>query len=569
VNDRSMKIRLGAFVLVAMVALSALVILFGGSPRFFTSRTKYVVLFPEAPGVGPGTPVRKSGVRIGSVTGLELDEATGQVRLAIEIEGKHLPRTNEEPAIARGLLSGDTTLDFIPKADKDGTLFARGEAYPTGSEIPGVPPLNTTRLLSNATQAVPDAREALSTFTTTVSSFRPVGAKAEKTLDEIAEFIRTAKAIVPEVRETNRRIQEFIGGDVPPASPKGSVAPGQKISTVLQAAPDELQPNNLKTLTKEVQDFVKVLKPLADELRTLVKNNQDDLTKSLKNIAQLSERAGQLLNEENRKAMAAVLKRLDESAADILTKENRDAIAVILKNVKDGSGDLKSALIAVNSVASRAEASLKNLDETLKTGTDAFKTIGTAVKKIESRVDDVQAIFDDIKKVTKPLGESAGPMIKSITKAADELGVTIADARQIIALLTKDQGTLGKIVNDPALYNQLVEAATNLSRTMMRAEKIARDLEIFADKVARKPESIGLGGAIRPSIGLKESPFAPLPKDTLQPRPISPVPGGTLQEPTRLEPSFPIAPLTAEGTNRLGPLAPIPPTRSNLLGEGK
>jgi phospholipid/cholesterol/gamma-HCH transport system substrate-binding protein len=31
-------------------------------------------------------------------------------------------------------------------------------------------------------------------------------------------------------------------------------------------------------------------------------------------------------------------------------------------------------------------------------------------------------------------------------------------------------------------------------------------VEIFADKLARHPELIGIGGAIRPSSGLKESP---------------------------------------------------------------
>ena len=33
-----------------------------------------------------------------------------------------------------------------------------------------------------------------------------------------------------------------------------------------------------------------------------------------------------------------------------------------------------------------------------------------------------------------------------------------------------------------------------------------RDVEIFADKLARHPELIGLAGVIRPSSGLKENP---------------------------------------------------------------
>jgi hypothetical protein len=46
---------------------------------------------------------------------------------------------------------------------------------------------------------------------------------------------------------------------------------------------------------------------------------------------------------------------------------------------------------------------------------------------------------------------------------------------------------------------------------LARAERIAGDLEVFADKVARRPELIGVGGVVRPSSGLKDSPFAPTP----------------------------------------------------------
>jgi hypothetical protein len=46
---------------------------------------------------------------------------------------------------------------------------------------------------------------------------------------------------------------------------------------------------------------------------------------------------------------------------------------------------------------------------------------------------------------------------------------------------------------------------------MGRAEKITRDLEVFADKIARRPELIGVGGAFRPSSGLKDLPGSTIP----------------------------------------------------------
>ncbi len=78
--ERNMRVRLGGFVAVALTVLTGMVVTFGGTPTLFTTTTRYAITFPEAPGVAPGTPVRKSGVRIGEVTQLELDPNSGQAK---------------------------------------------------------------------------------------------------------------------------------------------------------------------------------------------------------------------------------------------------------------------------------------------------------------------------------------------------------------------------------------------------------------------------------------------------------------------------------------------------------
>jgi len=46
-------------------------------------------------------------------------------------------------------------------------------------------------------------------------------------------------------------------------------------------------------------------------------------------------------------------------------------------------------------------------------------------------------------------------------------------------------------------------------RILPRVDRILRDIEVFADKIARHPESLGVGGAIRPNSGLKDPPNVP------------------------------------------------------------
>jgi len=61
-------------------------------------------------------------------------------------------------------------------------------------------------------------------------------------------------------------------------------------------------------------------------------------------------------------------------------------------------------------------------------------------------------------------------------------------------------------LTDPSLYRNLNEAADKLNKLLPRVDYILRDVEIFADKIARHPESLGIGGAVHPSSGLKEAP---------------------------------------------------------------
>lgn len=522
--ERALRRRLGVFVAGTLAVLTALVVLFGGAPDVFTARTKYTVLYPEAPGVATGTPVRKSGVRIGRVTGIDIDESSGQVRVNIEVEDKYRPRQSEEPVISRGLLSGDTALDFIPRTDLKGQPIPRAESVPPNSEIVGVAPLNTQRLLNQAQGAIPNAQDALIKFSATMSRFDAVGPKAEKALDEIAAFARLARELVPELRETNKRVQDFIGADGPP-DPKNQ--------DIAFRRADEPEPANLKTLVREIQDFVKTYKPLGEDLRTLLKNSEPELTAALKSLKMLSDRAGLFLTDENRKALSDTLKSFQSASNDLLTEENKKNVNAILKNVNAGSEDLTKTIRLAAILLDRAEGTLKELN---------------------ARLAEAKGVFSNLDKATKPFADNAGPVIKNIAEAAENLSKTLVDARAAIGGFNKAEGSFGKILNDPQLYNQLVDAASNLNRTLIRAEKIAKDLEVFADKVARKPETLGIGGALRPSTGLKESPYAPLgPTPYPHPAPATGGIGGPIQ---------PIAPVPG------GALPPIPPVSSFKMSDG-
>lgn len=469
--------RLGLFMGASLLALAGLVVLFGGAPRVFTSDTRYAILFSEAPGIGPGTPIRKSGVRIGQVTAIELDPESGQVRVRIEVQRKYLPRKSEEPHITRGLLSGDTAIDFLPKLGADGQPVPRGEDWAPGSEIPGVTPFTARSLVAPATNALQNAQQSLERMTRAFEKLErlsEVGPRIEATADEATALFKDVRAFIPELKKTNTKIQNLIGPDAPMVPPKGPVAPpgvlpigAEQPAGFVSTAQPLLVPEepNLKTLIRDAQEALRTIKPAVDDFRATMKRLEPEVVAAVKGARTAIDNVNDVLSPENRKQFAEVLKNLNAVAANVIKFAG-----------------------ALNTLLDSAEKTVKNID---------------------ARVTEAGQVVADVRAVTRPLAARSEGLVKGVADSAEQLSKLIAEVRGIVGAFGKENGTVQKLITDPGVYQNLDLAAGSLARILARSEKITRDLEVFADKVARRPELIGIGGALKGSGGLKELPGVP------------------------------------------------------------
>jgi hypothetical protein len=105
----------------------------------FKRNNLYTIRFADAAGVGPGTPVRRSGVRIGEVQDVILDDGRGVVRVRVAIDPRYAIRRHEQPKLNVGPLGGDVSIDFVPVPAEEGQPVDRSVLEP-GSEIVGVRP---------------------------------------------------------------------------------------------------------------------------------------------------------------------------------------------------------------------------------------------------------------------------------------------------------------------------------------------------------------------------------------------------------------------------------------------
>lgn len=127
---RSQKIKLGIF-LAAAGALFALTLLVFAGLAFLSDQHAYHVRFSESvSGLEVGAPVKLRGVRVGSVTGIQLDpEDVELVRVSLAIDAEAPVQTD---AVALMMMQGITGLRFVEIQDGTGAA----ERLPPGSFIP-------------------------------------------------------------------------------------------------------------------------------------------------------------------------------------------------------------------------------------------------------------------------------------------------------------------------------------------------------------------------------------------------------------------------------------------------
>jgi phospholipid/cholesterol/gamma-HCH transport system substrate-binding protein len=428
-NSQAMRFRLGVFVLAALVLLAALIIFFGGWPDLFTRYHRYTVTFDNAPDVAPGTPVRRSGVRIGEVKKVELDDETGQVRVQIAVEPKYTLRRRDEPTLVHGLLGGDTTIDFIPRPGK--AQPGDANVVEPGSELAGVAQANVGTVLNQTSGVLEPAQDAVQEMRQGLRNLNRMTPLMGEALREFRDTARATRDLVPEIRDLVRESRRSLP--------------------------------LLRRTAEEVQVTAGNWGKLGERLSVLLQTNEQKLERAVDNWNRTLNNVASTFDEENRKNLAA-----------------------ILRNVRAGSDHL--------------EGIAKNTDDLVRESGGTIRRVNDAAV----RADDVLAA---VQQAVKPLPESGSRILKNLDESMQKLNALLGDLRELLRGMGTGDGSLRRFLTDPTLYTQLNEAACLLLRVLPRLDRALRDVEVFADKVARHPEVIGLEGLLRPSSGIKESPY--------------------------------------------------------------
>jgi phospholipid/cholesterol/gamma-HCH transport system substrate-binding protein len=248
-------------------------------------------------------------------------------------------------------------------------------------------------------------------------------------------------------------------------------------------------------LAKSLREFLPDLRETNKELLKLIKSSNETMpqvedalkegTIAARNWGRVGERLNVLIGT-NEDRINSIIKNLDTSLvgiSDAFNAQNRADLANTLRNLSASSQRFPS-------ISRQADSFLREGRQTQQKFNDTLR-----------RADDV---FDQLRG-GKPDQNGRGP-IKDFQEAATKFNATMTDVRELMRVLDQSDGTVRRFLVDPSLYNHLDDLARGLSRTLPGLERIMHNLEVFADKLARHPEALGLRGAIHPNSGLKDPP---------------------------------------------------------------
>ena len=292
-----------------------------------------------------------------------------------------------------------------------------------------------------------------------------VGRVTDVTLDERGGVTVQADidSHVPIYRDEQPRISGSLLGDA-----EISLVPGRVVPPRTRAQPEDV----LEGIV--VRDPIEAFSTLEPKLSTAL----DSLVAASETVSKLATTIDKtLLGDENQ-------------FAELIGKTEKalDEFTIAMTNVNDVMGDA---------------ASRQRMKDSIGMLPDVLADLRTAVKGIGTTVDSADRNLRNLEGLTRPLGERGEEIVMRLDSTIGRLDEVLLQASGFVKSLNESDGTLGRLVRDPKVYEDLSAAAQNVNRISRELRPIVNDVRVFTDKIARHPESLGVRGALDRRPGLK------------------------------------------------------------------
>jgi len=256
-------------------------------------------------------------------------------------------------------------------------------------------------------------------------------------------------------------------------------------STILGDSEIQLVPGHIEPPRKRLEKNEVLVGAISRDPMEMFTTLEPKLGGALDSLAQASESVQKLSINMDRMFMGG-----DDRFEKLMRKTEAalDSFNTAMKNIDDVMGD---------------PAAREDIKDTISSLPEVVADLRKTVQGIGTTVDTADRNLRNLEGLTRPLGERGAAMVAQIDVTIGRLDATLQQAAMFTKALNESQGTLGKLVRDPQVYNDLAQAAANVNKLTKELRPIVDDVRVFTDKIARHPEQLGVRGAIDRRPGLK------------------------------------------------------------------
>ena len=254
----------------------------------------------------------------------------------------------------------------------------------------------------------------------------------------------------------------------------------------------------------EVQGTAKIWGKVGDRVFAILSDNDAKIVNTMQRLEELLKRLNDALTEENQKSITRILGNVARSSdrleslafnAEAMLKEGKQSFESMNKILSEKNQKNVSDILATSRRGATASSDRQRRRAVHRRSPCYRQTLGRLAGADRSA-------FHQGGSRGRP-AVNAARLFKPGRVHDGELNKLAVDGRELLNAITRTDGTVQRLLADPSLYTNLNASACMVNQMLPRLDRVLRDVEIFADKIARHPEALGLGGVIRPASGLK------------------------------------------------------------------
>lgn len=201
------------------------------------------------------------------------------------------------------------------------------------------------------------------------------------------------------------------------------------------------------------------------------------------------------------------LGRTVRSVSDVID-DNRQAVADLVRNANDTVLEARSTVKNANDLVGDPELKAR-LKEALDRIPSLVDDIRATLHETNQTIGAARGNLESLRSFTESLSERGPVIVQRLDGSLQKLDQLMAELETFGRNLNQEDGTLGRLIRDPELYEKLDRTMGNVQQLTQDLRPIISDMRVFSDKIARHPEMLGVRGALERNAGTKGVPQIP------------------------------------------------------------